>query len=76
VPFGFDAIDTAETNAHGLPIKDLVENPRQQAAIAEMRTLKSSGKSLRPIADVLTEKGFRITHVGVRKVLGQDLAPP
>lgn len=76
VPFGFDAVDTGEKNAHGLPIKDLVENPGQQAAIVEMRALKSSGKSLRAIADALTEKGFRITHAGVRKVLGQDLATP
>ena len=50
VPFGFNAVHTGETNAHGLPIKTLIENPEQQEAIAEMRALRSAGKSLRAIA--------------------------
>jgi DNA invertase Pin-like site-specific DNA recombinase len=73
VPFGFDAVDTGETNAHGLSIKNLVQNPEQQRAIAEMRALKGAGKSLRAIAAVMAERGFRITHSGIRKVLGSQV---
>lgn len=71
VPFGFDAVDAGETNAHGLPLRNLVENPEQQGAIAEMRALKDAGKSLRAIADTMAARGFRISHAGVRKVLGR-----
>lgn len=70
VPFGFDAIDAGETNAHGLPLKNLVKNPEQQGAIVEMRALKDAGKSLRAIADTMAARGFSISHAGVRKVLG------
>lgn len=70
VHFGFNAVDTRETNAHGLPLKTLVENPDQQRAIAEMRALKDAKKSLRAIADVMAARGFSISHAGVRGVLG------
>jgi putative DNA-invertase from lambdoid prophage Rac len=47
---------------------ELIEDPDQQKAIKRMRRLRSSGKSLRTIAADMKERGFAISHVGVKKL--------
>jgi putative DNA-invertase from lambdoid prophage Rac len=49
----------------------LAEDPDQQQAIKRMRRLRSSGKSLRDIAEDMKGRGFSISHVGVKKRLGE-----
>jgi putative DNA-invertase from lambdoid prophage Rac len=50
---------------------ELVPYEDEQAAIHEMVTLKSAGKSLRAIAAVMVAKGHRISHETVAAVLRQ-----
>jgi hypothetical protein len=45
----------------------LVPIPEQQEAIRQMRRLKAKGLSLRAIAACMTEKGTKISHVGVQR---------
>lgn len=59
VPFGY------LLNENG----QLVPEPRQQLAIEEARRLKSSGHSLRAIADALSREGHRLSHVSVGRIL-------
>jgi putative DNA-invertase from lambdoid prophage Rac len=47
---------------------ELVEDPDQQKAIKRMRRLRSAGKSLRAIAADMKERGFAISHAGVKKL--------
>ena len=47
-PFGFRA-----------ECRKLVEDPKQQAVLVRIRELRADGCSLRQIADVLTEEGFK-----------------
>jgi DNA invertase Pin-like site-specific DNA recombinase len=64
VPFGFSvALDT------GSPM--LVPDPAQQDAIAFARSLHCDGKSLRKIVAALGERGFTISHQGVKDVLAR-----
>ncbi|GJD93086.1 recombinase family protein [Methylobacterium iners] len=61
VPFGYRVGDQG----------DLVEHEAEQEAVTLMKTLKTDGKSLRVIAEAVQAKGFRISHVGVKEVLGR-----
>lgn len=47
----------------------LIAAPRQQAAIRHMIEMRQAGLSLRAIASALTAQGFKLSHVGVKKVL-------
>ena len=59
VPFGW-TVDTAGA---------LIEHRGQQAAIARMKELRASGRSLRTIAAKISEYGFDLSHAGVKKIL-------
>jgi DNA invertase Pin-like site-specific DNA recombinase len=58
VPFGFRVADG-----------DLVEVPKQQAAIREMAAMHAKGKSLRVIAEAMRARGHKLTHAGVKGIL-------
>jgi putative DNA-invertase from lambdoid prophage Rac len=47
----------------------LRSDPAQQAAIAQMRTLRGQGLSLRAIAAQLQQAGHQLSYIGVRAVL-------
>lgn len=47
----------------------LIAAPGQQAAIRHMIEMRQAGLSLRAIASALTAQGFKLSHVGVKKVL-------
>jgi putative DNA-invertase from lambdoid prophage Rac len=49
----------------------LVEDPDQQAAIAEMRAMHRDGKSLRTIAATMQARGDKIGHVGVKQAISR-----
>jgi putative DNA-invertase from lambdoid prophage Rac len=49
---------------------DLVESPEQQQAIARMKTLRRAGMSLRAIASEMAGAGHRLSHEGVKKIIG------
>jgi putative DNA-invertase from lambdoid prophage Rac len=59
VPFGWRVGDDGA----------LVEVPEQQAAINLARRLRSKGMSLRAIAAALAEKGIRLSHEGVKRIV-------
>jgi len=61
VPFGFTLFDG-----------ELIEVADQQQAISDMREMRADGASLRTIADAMTQRGFKLSHAGVAKVLGRD----
>jgi putative DNA-invertase from lambdoid prophage Rac len=61
LPFGW------RVGQHG----ELVEVPEQQAALKRARKLRAKGLSLRAIAADLSEKGFRLSHEGVKRVVSQ-----
>jgi DNA invertase Pin-like site-specific DNA recombinase len=48
---------------------ELVEVPKQQAAIARMQAMRAEGASLRAISEALKASGFKLSHVGVRNAL-------
>jgi hypothetical protein len=60
-PFGFNREDGV-----------LVPVPAQQAAIQRMHKMRGKGMSLRAIADVLTDNGTPISHMGVKRVLNRE----
>jgi DNA invertase Pin-like site-specific DNA recombinase len=49
----------------------LIPVPEQQAAIAEIRDLAAAGKSLRTISAAMAERGFEISHQGVKRLLAR-----
>lgn len=49
----------------------LVPDPAELAAIGEMRNMKAGGASLRSIAESMTERGFALSHTGVRRILDE-----
>ena len=61
VPFGWQQQDDGS----------LVEVPAQQAAIRRMIELRSTGLSLRAIAQEMQATGHALTHEGVRGVLSK-----
>jgi DNA invertase Pin-like site-specific DNA recombinase len=54
--------------------RTLIEEPAEQAAIAQMRAMRQGGASLFAIRDALRAQGFQISHQTVRRVLTQS--PP
>jgi hypothetical protein len=64
VPFGHRRGDQGE----------LVLHEAEQAAICEMVALRVQGKALRAIAKAMQVKGFKISHEGVKGVLGAHSA--
>ncbi|MGB2985557.1 MAG: recombinase family protein [Phycisphaerae bacterium] len=68
VPYGFNLDDDGIT---------LVENADEQGVIADIKTMRSAGKKLKQIANVLTERGvptktgksYRWTHQAVARIL-------
>jgi DNA invertase Pin-like site-specific DNA recombinase len=65
VPFGYRVGESGE----------LVPHEGEQKAIREMKRLRAQGKALRPIADAMRAKGYRISHEGVAGVLRAALSP-
>ncbi|GJE43779.1 recombinase family protein [Methylobacterium soli] len=61
IPFGF-AVQSDGS---------LAEVDAEQAAIIEMMELSSTGKSLRAIAAVMSERGFTMSHNRVRDILSR-----
>ncbi len=70
VPYGFDLADDAST---------LIENPREQAVIRGIRSMRARGMKLKQIAGTLTErnvptktgKSNRWTHQAVARILAR-----
>jgi putative DNA-invertase from lambdoid prophage Rac len=60
VPFGY------RRGEHG----ELMPHEAEQAAIREMLALRAQGDTLRAIAKRMQDKGFKISHEGVKGVLG------
>jgi putative DNA-invertase from lambdoid prophage Rac len=61
VPFGFRRGETGE----------LIPHDGEQAAIIEMGALRRAGKPLRAIAAEMQAKGHKISHEGVKGVVGR-----
>jgi DNA invertase Pin-like site-specific DNA recombinase len=61
VPFGFTVQDDGT----------LVDDAKQQEAIAAMRVLRAEGLTLRAIAEAMKARGFSISHAGVGKILAR-----
>ena len=59
VPFGYRVGDGGA----------LVEHGAEQEAIRAMRAMRNEGKALRTIAAAMAERGIKISHEGVSKVL-------
>jgi DNA invertase Pin-like site-specific DNA recombinase len=51
----------------------LIEHEAEQEAIRAMRAMRNEGKALRTIAAAMTERGIKISHEGVSKVLAAPL---
>jgi putative DNA-invertase from lambdoid prophage Rac len=60
MPFGYRRGENGELTPH----------EAEQAAIREMIALRVQGKALRAIAKAMRDKGFKISHEGVKGVLG------
>lgn len=71
VPFGFDLAEDGTT---------LIPNETEQAVLAEIRSMRSGGMTLRRIAETLTARGVptktgkstRWTHSAVGRILGRN----
>ena len=56
---------------------DLIQNPAEQVAIADIRAMRSRGRTLQQIADALTERcvptktgrSTRWAHTTIRRIL-------
>jgi putative DNA-invertase from lambdoid prophage Rac len=59
MPFGYRRGENGELTPHAA----------EQAAIREMLALRAQGKALRAIAKAMRDKGFKISHEGVKGVL-------
>ena len=62
VPFGWRVGDDG----------DLIEVPEQQAAIKRARKMKEKGMSLRAISVALGNRGVRLSHEGVKRIVSSD----
>ena len=58
-PFGYAVDDKG----------NLVEDSREQQAVRHAVKLRKQGASLRKIRDAITDKGFKIDHMGVKRLL-------
>ena len=61
-PFGYQL---GEMNGHGRA-RELIPDPEEQAAIAEILRLRKRGKTLMEVRDRMRAKGFQISHQLVR----------
>lgn len=63
-PFGYEIIGTG---------KEAVLRPleAEQMALADMRAMRDAGQSLRAISAAMAERGFKISHAGVRIALSR-----
>jgi DNA invertase Pin-like site-specific DNA recombinase len=52
--------------------KRLVEVPEQQAHLTRIRELAAAGQSLRQISADLAERGVKLSHVSVRRILARN----
>ena len=50
---------------------ELVEVPEQRLAIRRMAEMRRGGASLRAIAAAMAEAGHRLSHEGVKKIIGE-----
>jgi DNA invertase Pin-like site-specific DNA recombinase len=57
-PFGWQF---GEANGHGRA-RELIPDPEEQAAIADIIAMRSEGKSLMAIRDAMRAQGFPISH--------------
>ena len=76
IPFGWklDTKAVVEVTAGGKrKAPPLVQEKKQQAAIAQMRELRAAGQSLRAIEAAMREAGFRLSHQGVANILSQPV---
>lgn len=48
---------------------ELTENPTEQAAIAKMVEMRRAGYPLRTITSMIAKDGFKLSHVGVGKII-------
>jgi len=64
IPFGWDALTTAERTAKGVVVRKLVDNPIEQRWLREMARLRAEGRSYHFIAKVLNEVGVRPKRAG------------
>jgi DNA invertase Pin-like site-specific DNA recombinase len=62
-PFGWRAVPDASGT------KRLTPDPDQQAAIADIFAMRARGMSYHRIADILRQRGLRISHMTVKNVL-------
>jgi len=53
---------------------ELVEDDVQQDAIRRMVELRSAGASLRTIETAMKAEGFKLSHVGIKKIIAVALA--
>jgi putative DNA-invertase from lambdoid prophage Rac len=60
VPFGWRVGKTGE----------LIEVPEQQRAIRSMAEMRRGGASLRAIAGAMAQAGHRLSHQGIKKIIG------
>jgi DNA invertase Pin-like site-specific DNA recombinase len=65
-PFGWQVGKATE---HGRP---LIEDPAEQAAIADIKAMRANGMSLMAIRDRLRAHGFHISHESVRQILARS----
>jgi DNA invertase Pin-like site-specific DNA recombinase len=70
-PFGY-RLGPAEGRGKA---RTLVEEPAEQAAIAQIHAMRRDGATLFAIRDAMRGQGFMISHETVRRVLSQDTAP-
>jgi putative DNA-invertase from lambdoid prophage Rac len=68
VPFGW----TVRRDKDSVTGGDLLEVPKEQAAIKQMRKLHADKMSLRAIAEAMEANGFKLSHQGVAEVLKAD----
>jgi putative DNA-invertase from lambdoid prophage Rac len=62
-PFGFKKVPTPPKGA------ELVAVPEEQEAIKRMVAMRRAGASLRAIAGAMAAEGFKLSHMGVGKII-------
>jgi DNA invertase Pin-like site-specific DNA recombinase len=63
IPFGWRVSDAG----------DLVEDPDQQRVIGRIQELRGQGLSLRAIAVLLEQRGVKLSHAGIKKIIDRAL---
>jgi putative DNA-invertase from lambdoid prophage Rac len=70
IPFGFRKVPTPPKGAALVPV------PEEQDAIKRMVDMRRSGASLRAIAAAMAADGFKLSHMGVGKIIQAQEATP